>query len=90
MTLANWCQLPNGRYKDATSCEAGIFYYSILWQLHDLYDFDILRDLVYDVMHKLALCTFKKYVQIIVKYAEQDERFKDIDTAMKIVKNIPL
>ena len=40
-------------------------------------------------MHILVFCIFKKYyVQMIVKYAKQNERVKDIDTPMEVVKNI--
>ena len=88
MTLANWRQLPNERQKDAIGREAEISGYSILWRLHDLYGFDILRDLVYDVMHILSLCIFNKYVHMILKYAEQNGRVRDIGIAMEVAKNI--
>ena len=32
----------------------------------------------------------KYYVQMIVKYAEQNERVKDIDTPMEVVKKFDL
>jgi hypothetical protein len=35
---------------------------SKLWRLYYLYEFDLSLDLVYDVMHILPLCLFKKYV----------------------------
>jgi hypothetical protein len=39
---------------------------SPLWKLYHLYRFDILKDLVFDTMHILALCVFKKFVEILV------------------------
>jgi len=41
-----------------------------------LYGFDISRDLTYDVMHTLALCVFKKYVHMLVKYAIGNGKIK--------------
>ena len=87
VALANWRQLPEGKEKDLLGREAGISSHSILWRLHALYGFDILRDIVYDVMHILALCIFKKYVHMLVQYGEQHGRAKDIDAALYAVKH---
>ena len=43
----------------------------VWWHLYDLYGFDVLYGLVYDIMHILSLCVFKKYVHLLVKYAEE-------------------
>ena len=88
MTLANSRQLPDKRHMDMIGREAIISGYLILWRLYDLYVFNILRDLVYNVMYILHLCIFKKYVQMVIKYVEQNERVMDIDTAMEVAKNI--
>lgn len=40
-------------------CVTGV---SKLWRLYYLYGFDLSLDLVYDVMHILPLCIFKKYI----------------------------
>jgi hypothetical protein len=65
-----------GKEKDEVGCEAGISGQSCLWRLYNLYGFDIFRDSTYDVMHILALCVFKKYVHMLVKYAEGNVKIK--------------
>jgi hypothetical protein len=70
--LKQWKELPIGRERDEVGCEAGISGQSCLWRLYNLYGFDISRDFTYDVMHTLALCVFKKYVHMLVKYGERN------------------
>ena len=53
-----------------------------------MYDFDLVRDLVYDVMHVMSLCIFKKYVLLLIKYAEGIGKTRDIDLAMASVKKL--
>ncbi len=55
-----------------------------------MYGFDISRDFTYDVMHILALCVFKKYVHMLVKYAPGNGKIKDLDGALQIVKKLSL
>lgn len=57
----------NARDRDRYSREGGISSYSRLWRLYELYGFDLSRDLVYDVMHILPLCIFKKYIESFAK-----------------------
>jgi len=53
-----------------------------------LYGFDISRDLTYDVMHTLALCVFKKYVHMLVKYAIGNGKIKDLEGVLQTVKKL--
>ncbi len=53
-----------------------------------MYGFDISCDLTYDVMHTLALCVFKKYVHMLVKYAIGNGKIKDLDGVLQIVKTL--
>ena len=66
----------------------GISSASCLWRLYDLYVFNVLHDLVYDIMHILSLCVFKKYVYLLVKYAEERGLSKDVDKAMTTMRKI--
>ena len=49
MTLANWRQVP--RYKYVVGHMAKFFGYFILYIIHGLCNFDILRYLVYNIKH---------------------------------------
>ncbi len=53
-----------------------------------MYGFDISCYLTYDVMHILALCDFKKYVYMLVKYVEGNGKIKDLDGALQTVKKL--
>jgi hypothetical protein len=53
-----------------------------------LYGFDISHDLTYDVMHTLALCVFKKFVHMLVKYVARNGKIKDLDGALQTVKKL--
>ncbi len=53
-----------------------------------MYGFDISRDFTCDVMHTLTLCVFKKYVYMLVKYAEGNGKIKDLDGALQAVKKL--
>ena len=83
-----WRELPEGKEKNLIAREAGISSPSCLWCLYDLYGFDVLHDLVYDIMHILSLCIFKKYVHLLVKYAEERGLSKDVDEAMTTMRKI--
>jgi len=79
-------ELPIYKERDEVGYEAGISSQSCLWKLYNLYGFDISCDLTYDVMHTLALCVFKKYVRMLVKYAKGNGKIKDLEGALQIVK----
>ena len=83
-----WRELPKGKKKNMIAREAGISSSPCLWRLYDLYGFDVLRNLVYDIMHILSLCVFKKYVHLLVKYAEERGLSKDVDEAMATMRKI--
>ena len=83
-----WRELPEGKEKNLIAREAGISSASCLWRLYDLYGFDVLHDLVYDIMHILSLCVFKKYVHLLVKYAEERGLSKEVDEAMATMRKI--
>jgi hypothetical protein len=83
-----WRELTEGKEKNLIARETGISSASCLWRLYDLYGFDVLHDLVYDIMHILSLCVFKKYVHILVKYAEERGLSKDVDEAMTTMRKI--
>jgi hypothetical protein len=87
-TLKQWQELPIGKERDEVGRDAGISSQSCLWRLCNLYGFDISHDLAYDVMHTLALCVFKKYVHMLVKYVEGNGKIKDLDGASQIVKKL--
>ncbi len=53
-----------------------------------MYGFHISHDLTYDVMHTLALCVFKKYVHMLVKYGERNGKIKNLDGALQIAKKL--
>ena len=55
-----------------------------------MYGFDLVRDLVYNVMHVLSLCIFKMYVILLIKYVEEIGKTRDIDLAMATVKKLRL
>ncbi len=55
-----------------------------------MYGFDISYDLTYDVMHILALCVFKKYVHVLVKYVEGNGKIKDLDGALQTMNKLNL
>ncbi len=86
--LKQWQELPIGRERDEVGREAGIFGQSCLWRLYNLYVFDISHDLTYDVMHTLALCVFKKYVHMLVKYVARNGKIKDLDGVLQTVKKL--
>jgi len=56
--------------------------------LYGLYGFDVSQDLTNDVMHTLALCIFKMYVHMVMKYAEGNLKMKDLEVAMNNVKKL--
>ncbi len=86
--LKQWQELPIGKERDEVGHEVGISCQSCLWRLYNLYGFDISHDLTYDVMHTLALCVFKKYVHMLVKYAERNGKIKYLDGAIQIVNKL--
>ncbi len=88
--LKQWQELPISRERDEVGCEVGISNQSCLWRLYNLYGFDISHDLTYDVMHILALCVFKKFVHMLVKYAAGNGKIKDLDGALPTVKKLSL
>ncbi len=55
-----------------------------------MYGFDICHDFTYDAMHTLTLCVFKKYVHMLVKYAEGNGKIKDLDGALQTMKKLSL
>jgi hypothetical protein len=88
--LKQWQELPIGRERDEVGREVSISSQSCLWRLYNLYGFDISCDFTYDVMHTLALCVFKKYVHMLVKYVAGNGKIKDLDGALKTVKKLSL
>ncbi len=55
-----------------------------------MYGFHFSHDLTYDVMHTLALCVFKKYVHMLVKYVARNGKIKDLDGALPTMKKLSL
>jgi hypothetical protein len=55
-----WRSLPQGGERARIARAGGITGYSNLWILYHLHGFNLSTDLVYDTMHILALCVFKK------------------------------
>ena len=53
-----------------------------------MYNFDILRELVYDVIYILSVCISKKYVVLLIKYAKKIEKSQEVDLTMATVKNL--
>lgn len=51
--------------------EYGVSTMTRAWRLHDLCGFCVSRDLVYDTMHVLALCMFKKFCELLQKQYEK-------------------
>jgi hypothetical protein len=39
-------------------------------------------------MHTLALCVFKKYVHMLVKYGERNGKIKDLDSVLQTAKKL--
>jgi hypothetical protein len=76
--------------KDEVGCEASISSQSCLWRLYNLYGFGISRDFTYGVMHTVALCVFKKYVHMLVKYVEGNGKIKDLHGVLQSVKKLNL
>ncbi len=72
-----------GMEKDEVGCEVGILGQSCFWRVYNLYGFDISHDFTYDVMHTLALCVFKKYVHMLVKYVEGNGKIKDLNGVLQ-------
>ena len=50
-----------------------------------MYGFDLSLDLVYDTMHILALCIFKKYVHLLVETFTNLGRENDLEEALRLV-----
>ena len=50
-----------------------------------MYDFDLSTDLIYDIMHILALCIFKKYVFILVQTFIDLDREKNLEETLWVV-----
>ncbi len=61
-----WAKASSKQEKKLISRECGISNVTRAWRLHDLYGFSLIQDLVYDTMHILALCLFKKYCEVLV------------------------
>ena len=50
-----------------------------------MYDFDLSTDLVYDTMHILALCVFKKYMFLLVQTFIDLGREKDLEKILRVM-----
>ena len=61
-----WSRASSKQEQKLISKEYGIAKVTRAWRLHDLYGFSLISDLVYDTMHILALCLFKKYCEMLV------------------------
>lgn len=48
--------------------ESGYTGYSLLWRLHNLYGFDVFRDLVFDMMHNIPLNLLKNHLRYYIDY----------------------
>ncbi len=50
--------------------------------------FNVSQDLMYDVMHTLALCVFKKNVHMLMKYVDVNQKMKDLEVTMNNHKEV--
>ena len=62
---------------------------SPLWKLYHLYRFDLSKDLVFDTMHILALCVFKKFVEILVLKVFESNKYILEEALERITKLRP-
>lgn len=83
--VANWRPLSQGGERAKIARVRGITCYSNLWTLYHLYDLDVCTDMVYDTMHILALCVFKKYIHLLVQTFTNLGREKDLEEALRLV-----
>ena len=83
--LTNWRYMPKGAERARLERLGGISRHFIMWRLYDLYGFNLSTDLVYDIMHVLALCIFKKYVHLFVKNMTEMERESELEETLHII-----
>ena len=80
-----WRSFPQGGERARSARGRRITRYSNLWTLYHLYGFDLPTDLIYDTMHILALCVFKKYVSLLVQTFIDLGREKNLEEALRVV-----
>ncbi|CAM6096108.1 unnamed protein product [Calypogeia fissa] len=68
-----WTKASSKQEKKLISKECGISNVTKAWRLHDLNGFCLMKDLVYDTMHILALCLFKKYCELLVSSVDRSD-----------------
>lgn len=70
--------------------ECGISCMTRAWRLHELSGFCLSKDLVYDTMHILALCLFKKYCELLVGSIPRGDHKKFEDALDEVTARKPI
>ena len=83
--VTNWRSLFQCGERARLARVEGITRYSNLWTLYHLYEFDLSTNLLYDTMHILGLCVFKKYVNILVQTFIDLGREKELEEALRLM-----
>lgn len=83
--LTIWRTMPKGAERTRLGRLGGISGHYNMWRLYDLYGFNLSTDLVYDTMHELALCLFKKYVHMLVENMTELGRESELEEALHIL-----
>ena len=83
--VTNWRSLSQGGERAKIARVGGITCFSNLWTLYHLYGFELSTYLVYDTIHILAFCVFKKYVHLLVQTFTNLGREKVLEEALRLV-----
>ncbi|KAL3699807.1 hypothetical protein R1sor_017829 [Riccia sorocarpa] len=62
-----------GVQRKKVSRKTGVIEKTKAYRLHKCMMFDLVRDTTYDILHLLALCLFKKFIQYLKAVTEEDE-----------------
>ncbi|KAL3698426.1 hypothetical protein R1sor_012502 [Riccia sorocarpa] len=65
-----------GVQRKKVSRKTGVIEKTKAYRLHKCMMFDLVRDTTYDILHLLALCLFKKFIQYLKAVTEEDEEQK--------------
>jgi len=83
------CKASSKQEMKLISKEYGIAKVTRAWRLADLYGFCLISDLVYDTMHILALCLFKKYYEMLVHSIPRDDQKTFEDALCEVTTRRP-
>lgn len=84
-----WAKAGTNTERARVSREHGISSMTRAWRLHDLTGFCLMKDLVYDTMHILALCLFKKYCELLINSIAKADQQKFENALQEVTAKRP-